>query len=186
MRARTRSSGGPALIVGHGIWRPAAVAVVMSTAAFLPQGVAVAATPDTIGTVSCSELSVQIRNGSLSCRPLRNDGVDGVFIGPVSPSASPAGGAADGERVRGVGLHHVGIHHVGHPPPGHRRPPRATPTVDATPTGRVTPDHGELVGRQLGRRFRQRSGVQRLGVQPLGVQLGRLDRQLVEQQLLRE
>jgi len=27
---------------GHGIWRPAAVAVVMSTAAFLPQGVAVA------------------------------------------------------------------------------------------------------------------------------------------------
>ena len=73
---------------GHGIWRPAAVAVVMSTAAFLPQAVAVAATPDTIGTVSCSELSVQIRNGSLSCRPLRNDGVDGVFFGPADLSAS--------------------------------------------------------------------------------------------------
>ncbi|MBL8927717.1 MAG: hypothetical protein JNM77_16020, partial [Pseudonocardia sp.] len=85
---------------GHRIWRPAAVAVIMSTAAFLPQGVAAAAAPDTppgtVGTVSCSELSVQIRNGSLSCRPLRNDGVDGVFIGPVPPSASPAGEVATG------------------------------------------------------------------------------------------
>ena len=143
---------------GHGIWRPAAVAVVMSTAAFLPQGVAVAATPDTIGTVSCSELSVQIRNGSLSCRPLRNDGVDGVFIGPVSPLGEPRRGSDDGECVRGVGLHHVGIHHDHHDHADHRR--RADRGGHA--------DHRELVGRQLGRRFRQRFGVQQFGVQRLG------------------
>jgi hypothetical protein len=110
---------------GHGIWRPAAVAVVMSTAAFLPQGVAVAATPDTIGTVSCSELSVQIRNGSLSCRPLRNDGVDGVFIGPVSPSASPAGGTTTGSASVASGSTTSGS-------------TTTAPTTDATPTKPTT------------------------------------------------
>ncbi|MDT0352929.1 polysaccharide lyase family 7 protein [Pseudonocardia charpentierae] len=81
---------------GHRIWRPAAVTVVMGAAAFLPQGNAIAATPGTIDTVSCSQLSAEIRNGSLNCTPLRHDGVDGLFIGPVSPSTSPAGGSASG------------------------------------------------------------------------------------------
>ena len=83
----------------HRIWRPAAVAVVMSAAAFLPQGIAVAATPSTIDTVSCSQLSAEIRNGSLNCTPLRHDGVDCLFIGPVSPSTSPAGGSASGSAT---------------------------------------------------------------------------------------
>lgn len=83
------------------IWRPAAVTVVMSAAAFLPQGIAVAATPSTIGTVSCFQLSAEIRNGSLNCTPLRHDGVDGLFIGPVSPSTSPAGGSASGSASTG-------------------------------------------------------------------------------------
>jgi len=81
---------------GHRIWRPAAVTVVIGAAAFLPQGIAVAATPSTIDTVSCSQLAAEIRNGSLNCTPLRHDGVDGLFIGPVSPSTSPAGGSASG------------------------------------------------------------------------------------------
>ena len=81
---------------GHRIWRPAAVTVVVGAAAFLPQGIAVAATPSTIDTVSCSQLAAEIRNGSLNCTPLRHDGVDGLFIGPVSPSTSPAGGSASG------------------------------------------------------------------------------------------
>ena len=114
---------------GHGIWRPAAVAVVMSTAAFLPQGVAVAATPDTIGTVSCSELSVQIRNGSLTCRPLRNDGVDGVFIGPVPPSASPAGGATTGSASTTSGSTTSGSTTSG----------STSPTTDSTPTTAASP-----------------------------------------------
>src|SRR5690242_15604533 len=125
MRARSRSSGGPALMFRHGIWRPAAVAVIMSTAAFLPQGVAVAATPDTLGTVTCSELSVQIRNGSLTCRPLRNDGVDGVFIGPMSPAASPAGGATTGSASVASGSTTSGS-------------TTTTPTTDATPTTATT------------------------------------------------
>jgi Alginate lyase len=86
---------------GHRIWRPAAVTVVIGVAAFLPQGIAVAATPSTIDTVSCSQLSAEIRNGSLNCTPLRHDGVDGLFIGPVSPSTSPAGGSASGSASTG-------------------------------------------------------------------------------------
>ena len=112
---------------GHGIWRPAAVAVVMSTAAFLPQGVAAAATPDTIGTVSCSELSVQIRNGSLNCRPLRHDGVDGVFIGPVPAAASPAGGATTGSATATSESATVAPN------------TESTPTTVATPTTAATP-----------------------------------------------
>ena len=154
---------------GHGIWRPAAVAVVMSTAALLPQGAAVAATPDTIGTVSCSELSVQIRNGSLSCRPLQHDGVDGVFIGPV-PVGKPRRWSDDGQRVHHVGIDHVRIHQ-----PEHRQ--------HADPPGLA--DHRELVGQQLRRRFHQHLGIQQFGIGQLGVELGRLDRQLVDQQLLR-
>jgi hypothetical protein len=162
---------------GHGIWRPAAVAVVMSTAAFLPQGVAVAATPDTIGTVSCSELSVQIRNGSLSCRPLQHDGVDGVFIGLVPPSSPPVGRRRQrppSDRPRQIHRPHHHRQHADH---------------------RGLAVHRGLVGQQLRRRFHQQFGVQQFGVQQfgvqqfgirqLGVQLGRLDRQLVEQQLLR-
>src|SRR6476620_5462205 len=131
---------------GHGILRPAAVAVVMSTAAFLPQAVAVAATPDTIGTVSCSELSVQIRNGSLNCRPLRNDGVDGVFIGPVSPSASPAGGATTGSASVASGSTTSGSTTSGSTKSGSTTSgstttgsTTTTPTINATPTREATP-----------------------------------------------
>jgi hypothetical protein len=112
---------------------------------------------------------------------------------PGVPVGEPRRGSDDGERVRGVGLHDVGIHHVGihhvgihhvgihhdgihHDHADHQR--------HADQGGHA--DHGELVGRQLGRRFRQQFGVQQFGVQQLGVQLGRLDRQLVEQQLLRQ
>ena len=76
---------------GQRVWRPVAVAVVTSAAAFLPQGVAVAATPGTIDTVTCSQVSAELRNGSLHCSPLHHDGVNGVFIGPVSSTTSPAG-----------------------------------------------------------------------------------------------
>jgi hypothetical protein len=86
---------------GQKVWRPAAVAVVMSAAAFLPQGVAVAATPGTIDTVTCSQVSAELREGALNCTPLRHEGVDGVFIGPVPPSTSPAGGSTSGSATTG-------------------------------------------------------------------------------------
>ena len=56
---------------GQKVWRPVAVAVVMSAAGFLPQGVAVAATPGTIDTVTCSQISAELRNGSPSRTPGR-------------------------------------------------------------------------------------------------------------------
>ena len=90
---------------GQKVWRPVAVAVVMSAAAFLPQGVAVAATPGTIDTVTCSQLSAELRNGSLNCSPLRHEGRDGVFIGPVTSGSgsSPAGGTASGSATSSGG-----------------------------------------------------------------------------------
>ena len=57
---------------GQKVWRLVAVAVIMSAAAFLPQGVAVAATPGTIDTVTCSQLSAELREGALNCSPLRH------------------------------------------------------------------------------------------------------------------
>ena len=89
---------------GQKVWRPVAVAVVMTAVGFLPQGVAVAATPGTIDTVTCSQISAELRNGSLNCSPLKHDGVDGVFIGPVtSGGASPAGGTTSGSATTGGG-----------------------------------------------------------------------------------
>ena len=134
---------------GRRVWRPVAVAVVVSAAGFLPQGVAVAATPGTIDTVTCSQISAELRNGSLNCSPLKHDGVDGVFIGPVSSTGSPARRDDVGQRD------HIGFDrfdrfdtdddHADHHPAGYRR--------------LVGRQHGRLRLRQLGRRrFRQRLG----------------------------
>ena len=117
---------------GQKVWRPVAVAVVMSAAGFLPQGVAVAATPGTIDTVTCSQISAELRNGSLNCSPLKHDGVDGVFIGPVSSTGSPAGGTTSGSATTSGSTRFDRLdtddprddhadHQPDHHPAGHRR-----------------------------------------------------------------
>ncbi len=108
---------------GQKVWRPVAVAVVVSAAGFLPQGVAVAATPGTIDTVTCSQISAELRNGSLNCSPLKHDGVDGVFIGPVSSTGSPAGGTTSGSATTSGSTGSTG----------------STPTTTETTTPTTTP-----------------------------------------------
>ena len=111
---------------GQKVWRPVAVAVVMSAAGFLPQGVAVAATPGTIDTVTCSQISAELRNGSLNCSPLKHDGVDGVFIGPVSSTGSPAGGTTSGSASTSGSTGSTGSTPT--------TPETTTPTTPTTPT----------------------------------------------------
>jgi hypothetical protein len=80
--------GGHSTMFGKRVWRPVAVAAVLSGALFLPDGVALAAGPDAL---SCSRLAPAVRDARAECRPATVDGVDGLFIGPVSPTST--GGA---------------------------------------------------------------------------------------------
>ena len=72
---------------GHDAWRPLTVAVLVSGAVFLPQGVASAAPGN---GPSCE----QIRSSGGTCTPLRHEGVDGVFIGPVKAPREPNKGSS--------------------------------------------------------------------------------------------
>jgi hypothetical protein len=66
---------------GHDAWRPLTVAVLVSGAVFLPQGIASAAPGN---GPSCE----QIRSSGGTCTPRSDEGVDGVFIGPNDLAAN--------------------------------------------------------------------------------------------------
>src|SRR3954453_3167040 len=88
-------------MLGHEGGRPRTGAVLTCAAVFLPQGIASAAPSD---GVSCD----QVRNSRIDCTPLRHDGVDGLFIGPVQGShqpgtgSSPAGSSVSGSSAAGT------------------------------------------------------------------------------------
>jgi hypothetical protein len=107
---------------GHDGWRPLTVAMLALGAVFLPPTVAVAAPP---GGVSCARLEDQVRAGRVDCTPLRHNGVDGVFIGPVldrepdDASSSPAGTTATGKATSDTAPSTTGsARQTGSPAPG--------------------------------------------------------------------
>jgi hypothetical protein len=63
--------------------RPVAVAAVLGGAFLLP--LSAAAAPPT--TVSCADLDAAVGNDRLDCRPIRYDGLDGLFISSAPPVA---------------------------------------------------------------------------------------------------
>ncbi len=84
---------------GHDGRRPLTVAMLAFGAVLLSPGVAAAAPPG----VSCARLEDQVRAGRIDCTPLRHNGVDGVFIGPVpgSRAAERGSGSAAGAATTG-------------------------------------------------------------------------------------
>jgi hypothetical protein len=111
---------------GHDGWRPLTVAMLALGAAFLPLGVAVAAPP---GGVSCARIEEQVRADRIECTPVRHNGVDGVFIGPVLGPRESDGGSRSPASTKTTGSARADA-----PPPT---------TGSARPPGNSAPDDGD-------------------------------------------
>ena len=117
---------------GYDGWRPLTVAVLVTGAVFLPQGVAAAAPPDKLDSATCAQLSAEARSNRADCTPSPRAAAN-PFVGPQLLPRTDEGGDAQRNGSSVAGLRFTGSANTGFASSS----PTSAPT-DTSPSGAST------------------------------------------------
>jgi Alginate lyase len=122
---------------GHHGWRPLTVALLVSGAVFLPQGVAAAAPPDKLDSATCAQLSAEARSNRADCTPSPRAAAN-PFVGPQLLPRTDQGGDAQRNGSSVAGLRFTGSANTGFASSSPTSAPTVAPAT-AAPDARSAP-----------------------------------------------